>query len=84
MAEKTFEPNLKSENTDVTQTSSQFVEREFMKYYVIKQHVTAAQLTARLTAKPVNYFEQEFYYNDGVTYRVYYYINGAWKFSALS
>ena len=79
MAEKTFEPNLKSENTDVSQTSSQFTEREFMKYYAIKQHVTSAP-----TYIPKNSFEQTVFYNNGATFRVYYYINNSWHYITLT
>lgn len=45
----------------------------------VKRHLTSAP-----TFTPKNYLEQFQLYDDGVDRRLYIYINGTWRFSALS
>lgn len=45
----------------------------------IKRHVTTAP-----TATPQNFVDQFVFYDDGVNLRLYVYVNGTWRYTALT
>jgi len=78
-----FGINLSPEETDdnIKRVKSDlaFLKTREKRSFPIKQHVTAAP-----TYTPKNYNDQIVFYNSGVTYRVYFYVNNSWKYVTLS
>lgn len=56
-----------------------FINTKFLNAFKLKQHWTAAP-----TYTPNNFFDQIVFYDDGVNFRVYLYINGTWRYVALT
>lgn len=47
--------------------------------YPPKKHITTAP-----THTPRNFYEQIEVYDDGVNFRIYVYVNGTWRYAALT
>lgn len=77
--DKTIEPKFGIQAPVVLPTSTNdFYNTRFQEAYKIKKHLTVAP-----TFIPNNFFDQIQFYDDGTHQRVYYYINGAWKYTTL-
>lgn len=53
-----------------------FVNREFMRYYPVKQAITNIN---QIPSSPKNFFEQIQLFDDGVNKKLFIYINGLWE-----
>uniref|UniRef100_A0A6M3XK95 Uncharacterized protein n=1 Tax=viral metagenome TaxID=1070528 RepID=A0A6M3XK95_9ZZZZ len=78
---KTIIPRVENPDFDKVNLESEF---KFFKdnIYIWSANKQASSVVP--TYKPKNFFEQFYFYNSGVTYRLYVYINNIWKYVALT
>jgi hypothetical protein len=81
MENKTIKPNYKVNNTLDLNIEDKLNEVgfKFNETYDTKQPVSVAP-----TYTPKNFYEQIVLYVNGATIRLYVYVNGTWRYSALT
>ena len=77
--EKIKKINVGEELKPFRSDNTEFVNREFIRAFGIKKHFTSAP-----TYIPTNFYEQIVLAHIGADYKLYLYIDGAWKSATLT